>query len=184
MTSPQSVLFVCVCVRSCNQWDDLRVIGWGSVCNKDDGSVTYKGNQCLLPTRSFELGFPFNKHFSAARHLDRTAIVVVVTNSPHPKSCDTEMLLMYWSPDNSIMDAARPWRWYSDLVSFNPIRFVQKYNSCVFVVTSKELKTKFGSRHQNLPCLVQEDTYTIALTPRQYRSHILLNLGWPPMSHS
>ena len=27
-------------------------------------------------------------------------------------------------------------------------------------------------------------TYTIALTPRQYRSHILRNRGWPPRSHS
>ena len=26
--------------------------------------------------------------------------------------------------------------------------------------------------------------YTIAFTPRQYRSHIDRNLGWPPMSHS
>ena len=27
-------------------------------------------------------------------------------------------------------------------------------------------------------------TYTMALTPRQYLSHMLRNLGWPPMSHS
>ena len=27
-------------------------------------------------------------------------------------------------------------------------------------------------------------TYTIALTPRQYLSHILRNRGWPPISHS
>lgn len=26
------------------------------------------------------------------------------------------------------------------------------------------------------------DTHTIALTPRQYRSHMLLNLGCPPIS--
>jgi len=29
-----------------------------------------------------------------------------------------------------------------------------------------------------------DSTYTMALTPRQYRSHILLNLGCPPMSHT
>jgi len=28
------------------------------------------------------------------------------------------------------------------------------------------------------------DTHTIAFTPRQYRSHIDRNLGWPPMSQS
>ena len=27
-------------------------------------------------------------------------------------------------------------------------------------------------------------TYTIEVTPLQYLSHILLNRGWPPMSHS
>jgi len=30
----------------------------------------------------------------------------------------------------------------------------------------------------------EEDTYTIAFTPRQYLSHMLLNRGCPPMSHS
>jgi len=29
-----------------------------------------------------------------------------------------------------------------------------------------------------------EKTYTIAFTPLQYRSHILRNLGCPPMSHN
>lgn len=28
------------------------------------------------------------------------------------------------------------------------------------------------------------DTHTMALTPRQYRSHMLRNRGWPPMSQS
>lgn len=32
--------------------------------------------------------------------------------------------------------------------------------------------------------LAPRDTHTMALTPRQYRSHMLRNRGWPPMSQS
>lgn len=40
------------------------------------------------------------------------------------------------------------------------------------------------AQHQRVGDRALRDTHTMALTPRQYRSHMLRNRGWPPMSQS
>lgn len=69
--------------------------------------------------------------------------------------------------------------------------FSKRFFSSVFAASNLSRSAASTTKLQQRVCVWDEVshsttniTYTIAFTPRQYRSHMLLKRGWPPISHN